>query len=92
MANPNFFQFTVLPFGLLTACYAFTKLLRPLVKYLCSQGLRALLYLDDGIIAVEGKEAALRASHKVRADRGWLSTLPNAHGNHRQKLNGWALG
>ena len=29
----TFFVFTVLPFGLSSACYAFTKLLRPLVRY-----------------------------------------------------------
>jgi len=31
--------FTVLLFGLATACYAFTKLLRPLIKYWRGQGL-----------------------------------------------------
>ena len=29
----NYFVFAVLPFGLLSACYAFTKLLRPLIRY-----------------------------------------------------------
>ena len=46
-----------------TACYALQS---------CStgkiQGLRALFYLDDGIIDVEGKEATLWARHKVRLD------------------------
>ena len=28
-----YYMFTVLPFGLSTACYVFTKLLRPLVRY-----------------------------------------------------------
>ena len=51
----QFYVFSVLPFGLATACYAFTKLLRPLIKYWRSQGLRALLYLDDGIVAVKGR-------------------------------------
>ena len=58
--------FTVLPFGLSTACYVFTKLLQLLIKYLWSLGLRALLYLDDGIIAVKGKEQAEIASHQVK--------------------------
>jgi len=57
----------VLPFSLYTALprHAFTKFLRPLGR---SQGLRALLYLDDGFVAVEGKEAVLRASERVRRD------------------------
>ena len=64
----QFYVFSVLPFGLATACYAFTKLLRPLIKYWRSQGLRALLYLDDGIVAVKGKQQAEEASRKVRQD------------------------
>ena len=61
-------MFTVLPFGLATACYVFTKIVRPLVRYWRGQGLRAVVYLDDGIIAVEGEEAASRASEAVRDD------------------------
>ena len=64
----QFYMFTVLPFGLATACYAFTKILRPLVKHWRSQGLRAILYLDDGIVAVSSRDAAVEASHKVRQD------------------------
>ena len=64
----QFYVFKVLPFGLATACYAFTKLLRPLVKYWRGQGLRVVLYLDDGIVAVDGESAATRASAKVRSD------------------------
>ena len=47
----KFFMFRVLPFGLSTACYVFTKLLRPLVKRWRSQGRRAVIYIDDGICA-----------------------------------------
>ena len=43
----KWFVFTVLPFGLSTACYVFTKVLRPLVR---SQGIRVVLYIDDGIV------------------------------------------
>jgi len=57
-----------MPFGLSTACYAFTKLLRPLVKYWRGKRLRTLLYLDDGIVVVAGEEAAKLASQQVRED------------------------
>ena len=60
--------FAVLPFGLATACYAFTKLLRPLIKYWWGQGLWVLLYLDDDIVAVKGEKQAEEASHQVRDD------------------------
>ena len=45
-----YYVFTVLPFGLSTVCYVFTKCLRPLVKLWRSSGLRVVLYIDDGII------------------------------------------
>ena len=61
-------MFVVLPFGLATACYLFTKLLRPLTKYWRGQGLRVIIYLNDGIVSVNGKEAAGRASQQVRGD------------------------
>ena len=62
------FVFRVLPFGLASACYAFTKLLRPLIRYWQGQGLWALLHLDNGIVAVSGKDAAEKASCRVRED------------------------
>ena len=72
----QFYMFTVLPFGLATACYIFTKLMRPLVKRWRGNGLQAVVYLDDGIVAANGMEAAERASVIVRqdlADAGFLA-------------------
>ena len=60
--------FTVLPFGLSSACYLFTKLLRPLVRLWRGRGLKAIVYLDDGVVAVHGKEIAIRESALVRGD------------------------
>lgn len=64
----RYYVFTVLPFGLASAYYAFIKLLRPLIRYWRGQGLHALLYLDDRIVAVAGESAAVEASHQVRSD------------------------
>ena len=61
-----FYVFTVLPFGLATACYVFTKLLQPLTKFWGAQRLKAVIYLGDGIVASTGFEAATRASLVVR--------------------------
>ena len=44
----RYFTFTVLPFGLSTACFCFTKVLRPLVKRWRSIGHLSFVYLDDG--------------------------------------------
>ena len=53
----KFYVFTVLPFGLSTACYAFTKLLRPLVRHWRSKGLKIVVDLDDGLCAMPEKKA-----------------------------------
>lgn len=44
----RFYCFTVLPFGLSSAPYIFTKCLRPLVKYWRSCLINIVVYLDDG--------------------------------------------
>jgi hypothetical protein len=45
----RYFTFSVLPFGLASACYYFTKLLRPLIKRWHGMSHAAFVYLDDGI-------------------------------------------
>ena len=45
----RFFMINVLPFGLSTAPYIFTKLFRPLVKYWRSRCFPSVVYLDDGL-------------------------------------------
>ncbi|KAM4748674.1 LOW QUALITY PROTEIN: uncharacterized protein WCC33_006046 [Rhinophrynus dorsalis] len=43
-------QFTCLPFGLSSAPWCFTKLLKPVVAYLRSRGFRLIIYLDDMLL------------------------------------------
>ncbi|XP_065915901.1 uncharacterized protein [Dysidea avara] len=74
---PKYFVFTVLPFGLASACYAFTKLLRPLIAYWRGQGLKVVLYLDDGIVAVKGEDQAKRVSVQIRNDLGEAGFVVN---------------
>ena len=62
----HYYVFTVLPFGLATACYIFTKLLRPLVKLWRSKGVKIVVYLDDGIGAATGRVGADLATVLVR--------------------------
>ena len=45
----RYFVFVVVPFGLATASYLFTKMVRPLVKKWRGSGIRCVVYLDDGI-------------------------------------------
>jgi hypothetical protein len=63
-----FFVFNVLPFGLSTAPYIFTKLLRPLVKLWRCRGLHTVVYLDDGINYEQSIDKAQYASHHMQGD------------------------
>ena len=45
----RYFQFSVLPFGLSSAPYLFTKLLKPLVKKWRTEGKSIVVFLDDGL-------------------------------------------
>ena len=65
-------MFAVLPFGLSTACYVFTKLLRPLVKCWRSlaKGLRVIVYIDDGICAAGSHSKCLEYKELAVSDLG----------------------
>ena len=45
----KYFIFRVLPFGLNIACWVFSKLMRQLVKKWRKQGIKSIMYIDDGI-------------------------------------------
>ena len=60
----RYFIFCVLPFGLSSACYCFTKLLRPLVKRWRIMSHASFVYLDDGI-----------SGHKCRIDASAASII-----------------
>lgn len=43
----EYYQFKVLPFGLCTAPFTFTKIMKPVVAYLRENGFVSVIYLDD---------------------------------------------
>ena len=57
-----------MPFGLSSACYIFTKLLRPLVRFWRASGIRAVLYINDGIVAFSSLGQAIVGAEKIRQD------------------------
>ena len=65
--DTRFYVFPVLPFGLTSAGYIFTKVCRELVRYWRSFGIKIVVYLDDGVGAVDGKERCKQISNFVRA-------------------------
>lgn len=46
----EYFEFTCLPFGLSTAPFVFTKIMKPVVTYLRQQGCQSVIYLDDFLL------------------------------------------
>ncbi len=74
-----FYEFECLCFGLASAPYIFTKLLRPLVKKWRAQGFRVVLYLDDGILICRTYGAGVAAAAIIREDlrqAGFFVTEP----------------
>lgn len=49
----KFYEFNCLPFGLSSAPYVFTKLLKPVAHFLRSRGFMSVIYLDDILIIGE---------------------------------------
>jgi len=64
----RYFQFVVLPFGLSSACYVFTKIIRPLVTKWRGQGLKSIVFVDDGITGHSDFRSAKMAAEIVRND------------------------
>ena len=62
----RYFQFTVLPFGLSSAPFIFTKLLKPLETFWRSHGIP--IFIDDGVGAGQSVEAANHNISVVRSD------------------------
>ena len=86
-SDRKFFVFKVLPFGLASACYVFTKLLRPLVKRWRSQGIRAIVYIDDGICASESVSQNRNHKDIVVSDlkkAGFVLNIPKSCLNPQQ--------
>ena len=64
----RYFVFTVLPFGLCSASYVFTKVLRPFTKLWRGMGLKTVLYTEKRSTGQEG-----RGDHRVTSDAGGMA-------------------
>ena len=54
------YQFQCLPFGLSTSPYVFTKILKPVLKYLRKRGFISSIYLDDILCIANSPDESLR--------------------------------
>jgi hypothetical protein len=69
-----YFQYCHLPFGLKCAVHAITKIMKPVVAKLQTEGIRATIYIDDGrILADEENKATkyLTRTYEVLEKAGW---------------------
>ena len=64
----KYFQFAVLPFGLSSAPYLFTKLLKPVLTSWRCKGIPMVIFLDDGLGAGANRIQAKINSLTVNAD------------------------
>ena len=78
----RYFTFSVLPFGLSSACFCFTKLLRPLVKRWRSMGHNSFVYLDDGFGSEPDRTSAVAAAFIQRKELDSSGLLVNEEKSH----------
>ena len=62
----RYYVFNVLPFGLATAGYVFSKTMREVVAYWRSLGFKVVMYLDDGLTGSADENDAERLSDYIR--------------------------
>ena len=86
------FTFAVLPFGLSSACFYFTKLLRPLVKRWRSMSHSSFVYLDGGFGSQPDQcspAAAAVIQKRELNSSGFLVNEDNPIGIPCKLANGW---
>ena len=64
----RYFQYGVLAFGLSSAGYVFSKVMRPLTKRWRARGIKSIIFLDDGIAAKNSKQLAKDAAVQIETD------------------------
>ncbi|KAJ8914836.1 hypothetical protein NQ315_014849 [Exocentrus adspersus] len=76
------YEFLCVPFGLCTAPYLFTKLLKPALKYLRSLGFVSVNYLDDFLLLGDSREACInnvRKTVSVLESLGFIINYDKSH-------------
>jgi hypothetical protein len=64
----KYFVFNVLPFGISTAGYIFTKVTRVMIKFWRGQGKKIVMFLDDGLGGDDTYEKSKLASQCIQSD------------------------
>ena len=91
--HARYFQFTVLPFGLSSAPFIFTKLLRPLETHWRSHGIPIAIFFADGIGAGGTSKNVWANSAKVQSDLVQCGFLVNPEkSDWEPKTRFWWIG
>lgn len=75
--NDKYYCYNVLPFGLSSAPFIFTKCLRPIVKCWRKRGIKIVLYLDDGFVFAPSKHECLSVSEFIQNSLSQFGLLIN---------------
>ena len=78
----RYFVFLVLPFGLTSAPFIFTKIVRCLVKYWRSQGVRICVFIDDGLGSKPSYNLTKMDSNLVRGSLAYSGFIANVEKSH----------
>lgn len=73
----KYYLFCVLPFGLCSAGYVFSKVLRPLVAHWRKNGIKVTLFLDDGLGLAETESLCRQQAMQVKEDIIKSGFVPN---------------
>ena len=91
-----FMKFVVLPFGLSSALYCYSKVTRPLIAKWRAESKRALMYLDDGFGCSDCKQNAEIMAESIKTDIICSGFVPKAEKScwvpvQRLRFSGWVL-
>ena len=78
----RYYKFLVLPFGLSSAPFVFTKCLRPLVRRWREQGMFIVMFLDDGWCVAKNADTLRSQSTAVKNDLIAAGFVPNVDKSH----------
>ena len=70
-------MFNVLPFGLSSAPYIFTKLIRPLIRHWWDLGINATIFLDDNLHIENSSTLSLEHSYKIKTNLNFSGLVAN---------------
>lgn len=80
--DEKLYEFNCLPFGLATAPYVFTKLMKPVMFHLRKNGLTSVVYLDDFLLIGSSYASCsenIRKTEKLLDELGFIINYNKSH-------------